>query len=99
MQIIQASIDLTRIDESKIKQHANGAKYYPISIIINDQKDQYGNDVAITTNQTKEERESGQKKTYIGNGKIVYTKAPEGGGEPTQGASSESSDTGNDLPF
>lgn len=99
MQIIQASIDLTKIDKSKIKQHDNGAKYYPISITINDQKDQYGNDVAITTNQTKEERESGQKKTYIGNGKIVYTKAPESGA-PTQGASSqESSGTDNNLPF
>lgn len=99
MQIIQASIDLARIDKSKIKQHDNGAKYYPISIIINDQKDQYGNDVAITTNQSKEERESGQKKTYIGNGKIVYTKAPESG-SPTQGSSfSESSGTESELPF
>jgi hypothetical protein len=67
--IINASIDLTKIDKSKIKEHQNGAKYYNISIFVNDQPDQYGNNVAIANSQTKEERESGQKRVYIGNGK------------------------------
>lgn len=96
MQIINASIDLTKIDKSQIKEHANGAKYYPISIIINDQKDNFGNDVAITNSQSKEARAAGEKKVYIGNGKIVFTKNSEATPPaPTQVASASSGD----LPF
>lgn len=42
--------------------------------MVNDEKDQYGNDVSVQNSQTKEERESGAAKVYLGNGKIVYSK-------------------------
>ena len=71
-QIISASIDLTKIDKSKINNHKNGSAYYNIDIFIKDEKDQYGNDCAISQSQSKEEREAKEKKVYIGNGKSVW---------------------------
>jgi hypothetical protein len=67
--LISGSIDLTKIDKEKL---VNG-KYLNVQISINDNTDQYGNNVGITIGQTKEEREAKAKKTYIGNAKVVWT--------------------------
>jgi hypothetical protein len=67
--LISGSIDLTKIDKEKL---VNG-KYLNIQISINDNSDQYGNNVGITIGQSKEEREAKAKKTYIGNAKVVWT--------------------------
>lgn len=72
-QIISASIDLMKIDKSKIVEGKNGAKYVNISVILNDEKDKFGNDCAITLGQSKEEREAKEAKVYLGNGKTVWT--------------------------
>ena len=94
-QIIGASIDLTKIDKGRIIEGKNGQKFYPISIIINDQKDQYNNDVSITEGQTKEERERKEKKKYIGNGRILWNKPV----TSPAGFSGESFEPSTDLPF
>ena len=80
-QIINASIDLSKIDKTRIVEN-NGKKWYQFSIIVNDEPDQYGKNVSIEQGMTKEEREAGTKKVYIGNGKTVWegkskAKAPE----------------------
>jgi hypothetical protein len=67
--LISGSIDLTKIDKSKLKD----GKYLNVQISVNDTTDNYGNNVAITLNQTKEEREAKEKKTYLGNAKVVWT--------------------------
>jgi hypothetical protein len=67
--LISGSIDLTKIDKEKL---VNG-KYLNIQISINDNSDQYGNNVGITIGQSKEEREAKAKKTYVGNAKVVWT--------------------------
>jgi len=54
-----------------IKQPDGKFKNYTISIY--DQTDKYGNNVAMYEEQTKEEREAKAKKTYLGNGKVVWT--------------------------
>lgn len=72
MKVIIGSIDLTKLDKSKIVNHENGAKYYPITILLNDEADKFGNNASISTGQTKEEREAKQRKSFIGNAKIVY---------------------------
>lgn len=72
-QLISASINLSKIDKSKIIEGKEGAKYLNIQIALNDQADNYGNTVAITINQTKEEREAKMPKIYLGNGKVVWT--------------------------
>lgn len=92
--LITASIDLTKIDKSKIKDHSNGSKYYPITIYINDEVDKFGNNVSIKTSTTKEERDGGDKGTYIGNGK-VYDK----GAKPKAKTTANASEPTDDLPF
>ena len=89
-QIIGASIDLTKIDKSKIITGKTGAQYYNITIIVNDEPNQYGKDVAVQNEQTKEQRLAKEKPTYIGSGKVVWSKAK---GE----ASNSQADDG--LPF
>ena len=66
--IINASIDVTKIDKEKIVK----GKYLGISIFLNDENDQYGNNVIVTLSQSKEERDIKAPKTYLGNGKVVW---------------------------
>ena len=98
MKIISASIDLSKIDKTRISKldkegnpHKNGAQYYNIDIIVNDEKNQFGQDTSISTAQTKEERENKVKKTFLGNGKTVFSK-----GETTP--SKSSSDAASEVP-
>lgn len=72
-QIISVSIDLNKIDKNRIIPGKNGAKYYNITINVNDEKDQYGNDVNAITSQTQEERQAKAPKTYLGNGRVVWS--------------------------
>lgn len=48
-------------------------KYINYTASINDELDKYGNNVAITVQQTKEQREAKEKKVYVGNGKVAWT--------------------------
>ena len=68
--IINASIDLSKIDTSKIYEK-DGKKWLSISISVNDET-HYGNNVGISIAQTKEERDAKKPKTYLGNGKVVW---------------------------
>jgi len=70
--IIGASIDLSKLDKSKIKEGKNGAKYYDVTLFLSEEANQFGQHLAITTAQTKEERAGQTKNHYIGNGKIVF---------------------------
>jgi hypothetical protein len=92
--IISASIDLSKIDKAKIVNGKDGRMYLDITIICNDELDQYGRDTQIVHGQTKEEREQKVQKVYLGNGKTIWSgdskPRPEGG--TLQGASA-------DLPF
>jgi hypothetical protein len=49
----------------------NGKKYLSLSTYDNDEPDKYGNDFPVWITQSKEERESKSKRTYLGNGKII----------------------------
>jgi hypothetical protein len=99
--IISASIDLAKIDKSKITEGKNGQKYYSISIAVNDEADKFGNDVAITTGQSKEERDAKAAKVYIGNGKTVWASETPGAkpasSAPAKAAAAQNLD--DDLPF
>ena len=76
MIIVNASIDLTKIDKAKIIEGAKG-KYYNVTIIVKDEKDRYGNDAEVLESQSKEERLEKKPKKYLGNGKIVYSNTPQ----------------------
>lgn len=70
--IIGASIDLAKLKTAKIVQGKNGAEYVNITIIVNDEANQWGKDVSISLEQSKEEREAKAQKTFVGKGKTVY---------------------------
>tara|TARA_B100000214_G_scaffold63956_1_gene42166 strand:+ start:2824 stop:3138 length:315 start_codon:yes stop_codon:yes gene_type:complete len=70
--IISSNIDLTKINKSKIYEGKKG-KYYPITIVLNDEPGQYGDSGYIMTEQTKDERDAKAQKEYLGNVKVVWT--------------------------
>ena len=106
MKIISASIDLTKLDKTRISKldkdgnpHKNGAQYYNIDIIVNDEKNQFGQDTSISTAQTKEERENKVKKTYIGNGKTVFSKGETKATVSDAASEVQVKEDSGDLPF
>ena len=70
--IIKTSINLNAIPKDKIFTGKKG-KYLPITITLNDETDQFGNQGPVVVEQTKEERDAKAPKTYLGNVKVVWT--------------------------
>ena len=100
--IIKASINLNAIDKSKIIEGKKG-KYLPITITVNDEPDQFGNQGPVCIEQSKEEREAKSPKTYLGNVKVVWTNgdnvaaAPKG--EAPVAPAQVKEEVVDDLPF
>ena len=70
--IFKTSINLNAIPKDRIFVGKKG-KYLPITITLNDEPDQFGNQGPVVVEQTKEEREAKEPKTYLGNVKVVWT--------------------------
>jgi len=103
--IIATSIDLTKIPKDKIIDGKKG-KYLPITITLNDELDQFGNNGPVTVQQTKDERDAKENKVYLGNVKVVWTNgdnvaaAPRDGGPASvQQAAPQAVAAEDDLPF
>lgn len=94
-QLINLSIDLTKIDKAKIKTTDKG-KYYSLTVSINDTKDNYGNDVSCYDSQTKEERDAKAKRNYLGNGKVTWSSVKTVEATPIV---NNNQSKGDDLPF
>ena len=105
--IIKCSINLNEIPKHKIIDGKRG-KYLPITITLNDELDQFGNQGPIMVEQSKEERESKAAKVYLGNVKVVWTNganvaaAPRTDGNvpvPRQSNAASFTPQADDLPF
>jgi len=100
--IIKTSINLNNIPKDKIYNGKKG-KYLPITITLNNELDQFGNQGPVVVEQTKDERDAKAAKTYLGNVKVVWTdgnnvdKAPYDSNQPTVPASAPAA--AEDLPF
>jgi hypothetical protein len=70
--IIKCSINLNEIPKHKIIDGKKG-KYLPITITLNNDADQFGNQGPVVVEQSKEEREAKVPKVYLGNVKVVWT--------------------------
>ena len=70
--IIKTSINLNEIPKDKIYVGKKG-KYLPITITLNNDLDQFGNQGPVVVEQTKEERDAKAPKTYLGNVKVAWT--------------------------
>ena len=99
--IIKTSINLNSIPKDKIYQGKKG-KYLPITITLNNEPDQFGNQGPVVVEQTKDERDAKAAKTYLGNVKVVWTDgnnvdtAPRDKNQP---AAAPASAPAEDLPF
>ena len=100
--IIATSINLNAIPKDKIIIGKKG-KYLPITITLNDELDQFGNQGPVSVQQTKEERDAKTAKTYLGNVKVVWTNGDNVAVAPRddqpQQASAPSAAVADDLPF
>ena len=103
--IIATSINLNEIPKDKIIIGKKG-KYLTITVTLNDEPDQFGNQGPVVVQQSKEEREAKQPKTNLGNVKVVWTNgdnvcvAPRVD-QPAQAASAPAAkaEVKEDLPF
>ena len=99
--IIKTSINLNNIPKEKIFVGKKG-KYLPITITLNDEVDQFGNQGPVVVEQTKEERDAKAAKTYLGNVKVVWTNGDNVDVAPRDNQSASApapAATEEDLPF
>ena len=97
--IIKTSINLSEIPADKIITGKKG-KYLPVTITLNDEVDQFGNQGPIVVAQTKEERDAKEKKTYLGNVQVVWTNGDNVAAAPRQDQPQQAAPAAEpDLPF
>jgi len=97
--IIKASLNLDAIPKEKIFIGKKG-KYLPITITINDELDQFGNQGPVVVEQSKEERDAKSPKTYLGNVKVVWSNGTNVEPAPRDGApAAPTAAPADDLPF
>ena len=102
--IINFSIDLTKIPKDKIIDGKKG-KYLPITLTLNDELDNFGNNGPVTVAQSKEEREAKAGKVYLGNATVAWTNgqnvdvAPRDGQPQQRQAAPVPAQVEDDLPF
>lgn len=66
--IVNHYIDLTKVDKTKLKD----GKLLLVTSYIDDTS-KFGNNVSTWESMSKEDRDAGAKRNYIGNGKITWT--------------------------
>ena len=70
--VINFSVNLDKLDKSRIIKGKNG-NYLNLTLSVNDELSQYGDNASIFIAQTQEERQNKAKRTYVGNGKVAWT--------------------------
>ena len=98
--IIKANINLNDIPKDKIYKGKKG-NYLGVTITINDEVDQFGNQGPVVVAQTKEERDAKTPKVYLGNVQVVWTNDQNVPAAPRtdQPAAAPVSQPADDLPF
>lgn len=105
--LLNLSIDVANLPKEKFVKGKNGKVYYNFTISVNDETNQYGQNVSAFDSMTKEEREAGKQKTYIGNGRVLWTDGSIVVGEKVEKteapapapAQTEVAEGGDDFPF
>ena len=71
-----------------------------ITISVNENVDNYGNNVSAWESQTKEQRDAKAPRNYVGNGTVVFSKAKEYPIAPKKEFTTQSSsESNNDSQF
>lgn len=71
--LINLSIRVDQLQKQKFVAGKDGKVYYNFTIAVNDEANQFGQNVSAYDSQTKEEREAKKSKSYIGNGNVIWT--------------------------
>jgi len=86
--LISLKVDVSKITKDKLFKGEKGT-YLDLTVAVNDEKDQYGNDVSCW-----EKCEKDDEKNYLGNGKVFWESV-----KPQPKASNSKKETVDDLPF
>ena len=96
--LVNLNIRVDKLPREKFVMGKDNAVYYNFTVAINDEANQWGQNVSSYDSQTKEERDAKKAKTYLGNGNVVWTdgniKAVK-----KETASQGKEDVTSDLPF
>jgi len=96
--LIVGSIRVDKLPKEKFIKGKDGAVYYNLTISVGDET-RYGNNVAFIDSQTKEERDAKVGKTFLGNGKVVWTDGTVKLAEREEQAAVAVDEQSGDLPF
>ena len=96
--LITGSIRVDKLPKEKFIKGKDGAVYYNLTISVGDET-RYGNNVAFTDSQTKDERDAKVQKTYLGNGKVVWTDGTVKLAEREEEVAVAVDEQSGDLPF
>lgn len=70
--LLTGSINLSKMDKTKLfKSESSGHFFLNIAVWVNDEEDDYGNHASIQQQQSKEDREAGAPRIYLGNMKMM----------------------------
>ena len=89
---------MDKLPKEKFIKGKDGAVYYNFTISVNDDT-RYGNNVAFMDSQTKDERDAKVQKTYLGNGKVVWTDGTVKLAEREEKVAVAVDEQSGDLPF
>lgn len=98
--LLNLSLRVDKLPREKFVMGKDGAVYLNFTVAINDEANQFGQNVSAYDSQTKEERDAKKSKNYLGNGTVVWTdgniKAVKKEGQP---ATQQAAAVEVDLPF
>jgi hypothetical protein len=98
--LINISVNIADLPKEKFIQGKKGT-YYNFTVSVNDDTNQFGQNVSVYDSQTKEEREAKKAKTYIGNGRVVWSDGNIVVAERQESTETQKEvvETSGDLPF
>jgi hypothetical protein len=99
MQKFSISIDLSKVDKTKLNKTEKGQIFGNFDFIVRDDVDQYGNIGFIVQKASKEEREQQIKLPILGNAKRIEIKQQAPAPEHKSDFKPLLSEFKNDLPF
>lgn len=71
--IIAGYMSLTKLKEIVETIECKDEKGFKVTITINDETNEYGQNVAMFAEQSKEQRDNQVPRYYCGNGKVIWT--------------------------
>lgn len=97
--LINVSLRVDKLPKEKFVQGKDGAVFYNFTVAVNDESNQWGQNVSLTDSQTKEEREAKKPKSYLGNGTVIWTNGTIQLAEKKEGVATKEVVGDDSLPF